>query len=176
MGEAEDDFTAMYVAHADRVYAYLCTQLGPQDAEELTAQVFCEAWRQRTTVRLDQGWMPWLIGVARNLTRQVAKQHARRTRVEVDDEAVWGVMPDPAGTLADADEQRRQVVAALTALRGLSEADREVVQMCVIAGLSPADVATALGEPASTVRSRLTRARRRLAAATTDLLTCEELT
>ena len=176
MGEVEDDFTAMYVAHADRVFAYLCSQLGPQKAEELTAQMFCEAWRQRGTVRLDQGWMPWLIGVARNLGRQSAKQHARRTRVEADDEAVWGVMPDPAGILADADEQHRQVVAALTALRGLSEADREVVQMCVIAGLSPADAATALGEPASTVRSRLTRARRRLAAATTDLLTCEELT
>jgi RNA polymerase sigma-70 factor (ECF subfamily) len=48
--------------------------------------------------------------------------------------------------------------------------------MCVIAGLSPSESATALGEPASTVRSRLTRARRRLAAATTDLLACEELT
>lgn len=76
----------------------------------------------------------------------------------------------------DADEERHQVVAALSALRGLVEADREVVQMCVIAGLSPSEAATALGEPASTVRSRLTRARRRLAAATTDLLTCEELT
>ncbi len=176
MGEVEDDFTAMYLAHADRVFAYLCTQFGPQEAEELTAQVFCEAWRQRTTVRLDRGWMPWLIGVARNLARQSAKAYSRRTRVEVDDETLWGVMPDPAISLADADEQRHQVVAALTALRGLSQADREVVQMCVIAGLSPSEAATALGEPASTVRSRLTRARRRLAAATTDLLTCEELT
>ncbi|MCU0264310.1 MAG: hypothetical protein MUF09_11700, partial [Candidatus Nanopelagicales bacterium] len=97
MGEAEDGFTAMYLAHADRVFAYLCTQLGPQEAEELTAQVFCEAWRQRATVRLDQGWMPWLIGVARNLARQAAKAHARRTRVEPDDETVWGITPDPAG-------------------------------------------------------------------------------
>lgn len=175
MGVVEDDFTAMYLAHADRVFAYLCAQLGPQEAEELTAQVFCEAWRQRGTVRVDRGWMPWLIGVARNLARQAAKAQARRTRVEVDDEAVWGVAPDPAGTLADADEQRHQVVAALCALRGLSEADREVVQLCVIAGLSPAQAAAALGEPSSTVRSRLTRARRRLAAATNDLLTCEEL-
>jgi DNA-directed RNA polymerase specialized sigma24 family protein len=39
----------MYVAYADRVFAYLCTQLGPQEAEELTAQAFCEAWRQRAT-------------------------------------------------------------------------------------------------------------------------------
>jgi RNA polymerase sigma factor (sigma-70 family) len=175
VGEVEDDFTVMYLAHADRVFAYLCSQLGPQEAEELTAQVFCEAWRQRTTVRLDQGWMPWMIGVARNLPRQAAKAYSRRTTVEPDDETVWGVIPDPAISLADADEQRHQVLAALTALRGLSEADREVVQMCVIAGLSPADAALALGEPASTVRSRLTRARRRLAAATSDLLTCEEL-
>ena len=176
MGEAEDDFTVMYLAHADRVFAYLCSQLGPQEAEELTAQVFCEAWRQHDTVRLDQGWMPWLIGVARNLARQSAKLHMRRTRVEVDDEAVWGVVPDRAVLLADADEQRYQVLAALTALRSMSEADQEVVRMCVIAGLSPGEAATALGEPASTVRSRLTRARRRLAAATTNLLTCEELT
>ena len=145
MGEAEDDFTAMYLAHADRVFAYLCSQLGPQEAEELTAQVFCEAWRQRTTVRLDQGWMPWLIGVARNLARQSAK----RTRVGPGSRPTTrrcGVScPTPPASLADADEQRHQVMAALSALRGLSEADREVVQMCVIAGLSPADAATRVG-------------------------------
>ncbi len=137
MGEAEDDFTAMYLAQGDRVFAYLCAQLGPQEAEELTAQVFCEAWRQRGTVRRDQGWMPWLIGVARNLARQAAKQHSRRTRVEVDYETVWGVVPDPAGALADADEHRHQLLAALSALRGMAEADREVLQMCVVAGLLP---------------------------------------
>ena len=174
MGESEDDFTAMYLAHADRVFAYLCAQLGPQDAEELTAQVFLEAWRQRGTVRVEHGWMPWLIGVARNLARQSARQHARRSRVEVDDEAVWGVVPDPAGVIADADEQRRHLVAALSALRGLPDADQEVVQMCLIAGLSPAQAATALGAPASTVRSRLSRARRRLALAAADLITSEE--
>ena len=176
LGESEDDFTAMYLANADRVFAYLCAQLGPQDAEELTAQVFLEAWRQRRTVRVEHGWMPWLIGVARNMARQAAKQRARRTRVEVDDEAAWGVEPDPAGTIADADEYRRHLVAALSALRGLPEADQEVVQMCLIAGLTPAQAATALGEPASTVRSRLSRARRRLAVGAIDLLTCEELT
>ena len=80
------------------------------------------------------------------------------------------------GTGANPAYALRDLVAALSALRRLPEADQEVVQMCLIAGLTPAQAATALGEPPSTVRSRLSRARRRLALGAIDLLTCEELT
>ncbi|MDW4907421.1 sigma factor-like helix-turn-helix DNA-binding protein [Streptomyces sp. ADMS] len=48
------------------------------------------------------------------------------------------------------------------ALDQLSRPDREVVALCVWAGLDYAATAEALGIPVATVRSRLSRARRRL--------------
>ena len=49
-------------------------------------------------------------------------------------------------------------------LAGLSEQDRDVLLLTSWAGLEPAEVAEALGVPASTVRSRLHRVRHRLQA------------
>lgn len=176
--DSHDEFTDLYRVHADRVYGYLCARLGrPDVAEDLTAQVFLEAWRQRDRVVIDPdvGWAPWLFGVARNLARESARQQARVQVVDPGaDLAVWGVVPDTAGVHADQEERNQQVAAALRATRALGQADREVIELCVIGALTPAQAATTLDQPASTVRSRLTRARRRLRNLTDELLCIQQ--
>jgi RNA polymerase sigma-70 factor (ECF subfamily) len=67
------------------------------------------------------------------------------------------------GRLADAE----RVAAARAALERLSDADREVIALCVWAGLDYTAAAEALGVPVGTVRSRLSRARTRLRELTT---------
>ncbi len=147
----EATFTRIYREHADSIYAYLRYHLAdPAMAEDVTAQVFLEAWRQRETVVIDPelGWAPWLFGVARNLVRVSSRTNARHALVDTDaDSPAWGVVPD----------------------------DREVIELCVIGSLTPKQAAAALGQPAPTVRSRLTRARRRLRALTTQILLSEEV-
>jgi RNA polymerase sigma-70 factor (ECF subfamily) len=65
------------------------------------------------------------------------------------------VAPDPA-TLIDAEG-----VAAR--IGRLPLADRQVLLLCVVEGYSERDAATALGVAPGTVKSRLSRARRRAA-------------
>lgn len=64
-----------------------------------------------------------------------------------------------AGRLDDA----AQLALVRTALRTLRRAEREVLALCVWSGLDYAAAAEALGVPVGTVRSRLSRARTKLA-------------
>jgi RNA polymerase sigma-70 factor (ECF subfamily) len=168
MDDVEGAFTQLYRDEADRLYAYLCVRVSsPHLAEDLTGQVFLEAWRQRDRVVIDPaiGWGPWLFGVARNLALQAHRDQIRIVRIDPvssQNLAVWGMEDDPAWTYEEREEHRQRVAAALTAIRQLADPDREVIELCVIGSLTPSQAAFVLDQPASTVRSRLTRARRRL--------------
>ena len=63
-----------------------------------------------------------------------------------------------AGRIDDA-ERLEKIHAALSTLR---RTERDVLALCVWSGLNYAEAAEALGVPVGTVRSRLSRARRRL--------------
>ena len=67
----------------------------------------------------------------------------------------------------------RRLAAAQRALRRLRRGEREVFTLYVWAGLDYAAVAEALGVPIGTVRSRLSRARRRLRELASEELACE---
>jgi RNA polymerase sigma-70 factor (ECF subfamily) len=54
------------------------------------------------------------------------------------------------------------------ALRSLALADQQLITLCDLYGYSSSEAAIALGIPATAVRSRLSRARQRLARATTN--------
>jgi RNA polymerase sigma-70 factor (ECF subfamily) len=52
----------------------------------------------------------------------------------------------------------------LAAISGLPKREQDVIAVCVFGGLDYAAAAVALGVPIGTVRSRLSRARRRITA------------
>lgn len=142
------------------------------DAEDLTALVFLEAWRRRESVRMvDGSIIAWLAVTANNLAR-----NARRSRRRADALIRRLHTADGSSALAEdhahhVDERvDRSALAArtLTALRRLPARDRDVIALCVIQGLSTADASELLGVAPGTVKSRLSRARRRLSA---DVLT-----
>ncbi|HEY3737775.1 MAG TPA: RNA polymerase sigma factor [Jatrophihabitans sp.] len=154
-----DAFGEFYERHADRVFAH-CSARGAvrADAEDLTAEVFTIAWRRRSAIQLhdEADILPWLLVTANNLLSEHRRSSARiwrlAGRLPVADE------PDVAIEIADRDEFDRERVRALDTLRALRPADREVIELCVMHGLSAAAVAAATGRPASTVRTRLARA------------------
>ena len=131
-------------------------------AEEVVSLTFLEAWRLRA--RIDPGGeslQPWLLGIAvnvcRNLARASRRHQAALSRIPPPP-AVPDFAEDLAGRLDDA-ARLRLVAKALAALR---RSEREVIALCVWSELDYATAATALGVPVGTVRSRLSRARRRL--------------
>ncbi|WP_369275953.1 RNA polymerase sigma factor [Streptomyces sp. R11] len=153
----------LFREHGRAVYNHCFRLTGDwSGAEDCTSLVFLEAWRLREKAEPHGGsLLPWLLGIATFVVR-------RRRRVSRRHQALMDRMPGP-GLLADfADEvvgrleDQERIAVARQVLERLPRADREVLELCVWAGLDYAATAQALGVPVGTVRSRLSRARRRL--------------
>jgi RNA polymerase sigma-70 factor (ECF subfamily) len=83
------------------------------------------------------------------------KRSARRYRALLDRLPPDPLVEDPADRAAEGPAEQ--------ALRRLPVADRQVITLCVLLDLSERDAAHVLGVAVGTVKSRLSRARRRLA-------------
>lgn len=132
------------------VHAYCSRTVGAQDADDLTQQVFVQAWKSRQTFDPDRGVVPgWLIGIARNLVaRHLQARGGAATPV-----ATVRSEPEPDATdhLAD-----RMVVTA--AVDTLPEPQRSALRMSFYDGLSQSEIATRLDLPLGTVKSHHRRA------------------
>lgn len=156
-------FGLLYERHARAIYNYLFRRCADWSlAEDLTSIVFLEAYRRRATVEIDEGKvLPWLYGVATNVMRnqhRSLRRHAEALRRLPAPEPVLGT----AGEAAERVDAERRMRSVLAALEGLPRSDRDVLALCLWSELSYEDAALALGVPVGTVRSRLSRARRRL--------------
>jgi len=149
-------FGEIFDRHRDRVTRHsrrLVTS--SHDVDDVVAVTFLEAWRKREKVRLVEGSvLPWLLVTAthsaQNLSRGIRRHRALLQRLPVDP-----IQPDHA--------QNSEGGAASEALTALSLADRQVIVLCVLEGFSTNEAAAALGVPPGTVKSRLSRAKQRLA-------------
>jgi RNA polymerase sigma factor (sigma-70 family) len=163
-----EQFALLFQRHADSLSRYVTRRLGSHHAEDIVAEVFLTAFRQRDRYdphRADA--RPWLYGIAANLIRRHHRDETRwlraleRTGIDPVDSAA-----DLAEARLTADAAARAVAAAVAAL---SSQQREVVLLITWAGLTYDQVAEALGIPEGTVRSRMNRARSRLRAALAEL-------
>jgi RNA polymerase sigma-70 factor, ECF subfamily len=146
----------MWSTHADQVYAYAARRLGSELAEDVVADTFVVAWRNRT--HRPHRELPWLYGVARKVIRDRYRSQDRWTRLQ---QRIEVNRPSLADTVA---EPASAAVAANHALAALDEADRETLLLVSWEGLDTREASAALGVTPAAFRMRLTRARRRLTA------------
>jgi RNA polymerase sigma factor (sigma-70 family) len=132
---------------------------GP-DAEDLVAHTLEIAWRRIGEVPSDDP-LPWLFAVAHNLWRSQARKDRRRQDLLARFSAS---LPAEAVTDAAVTEATAYDPGVLrAALAQLSDADQEVLRLVAWDGVTPGELATVLGCSAVAARTRLHRARARLA-------------
>ena len=158
-----DEFGVLYEEHARAVYNHAFRLTGNWSAaEEVVSLTFLEAWRLRGTVRPEGGsLLPWLLGIALNVARN-ASRAARRHQAAMSRLPRAQAVPDFAEEVAGRLDDAARLEAVHAALGRLRRAERDVLALCVWSGLDYAEAAQALGVPVGTVRSRLSRARRKL--------------
>ncbi|HEX6133723.1 MAG TPA: sigma-70 family RNA polymerase sigma factor [Longimicrobiales bacterium] len=151
--------------HQAAVFRFLhATLRDVADAEDAMQETFVAAWRSAGRYRGEAPVRAWLLGIARNTAR-----HARRRRVGepaeyvgLDDlglEAGWG-SEDPEQQLLVS--LRRSALQA--AFERLTESEREILVLRDLEDLAGDAVANVLGVTLAAMKSRLHRARLRLAA------------
>jgi RNA polymerase sigma factor (sigma-70 family) len=130
-------------------------------AEEATQQTFIQAWRSASSFEPGRDLAPWLVTIARRAAIDVQRRERRRDHIGLDDapggDSSLVVLPPDAG-------QIEAVWRVREALDGLAAAEREIVRLQHLDGMTQREIAERLDLPLGTVKSRSFRAHRALAA------------
>jgi RNA polymerase sigma factor (sigma-70 family) len=162
-GETEA-YAELMRAHAPLAHRTAVLLGAGADAEDVVQDAFVKAYLALGRFRSGSAFRPWLLRIVAHEASN-ALRSARRLRTVVDREGALGgarqeipESADPAA-VAMASERRVRLMAALDEL---SEPQRRVVTYRYLLDLDETETAEALGWPRGTVKSRLSRALRRL--------------
>lgn len=158
-------FDDLYRRYARPVFGLALRRLGDRGrAEDAVQETFASIWRSAKSYRPERGpGAPWLYAVARN-----AIVDGARTRADVPAD-VPDVASDASGP-ADRAEQSWVSWRVHRALEELPERERDVISLAYWSGLSQSEVASYLGIPLGTVKTRTRAALQRLADALAEEL------
>jgi RNA polymerase sigma-70 factor (ECF subfamily) len=149
-----------------RIYGFALHYMqDPEEARDAAQEIFVKMYQHLDGVRDGRTYLPWMLRLARNccidrIRSRKARMH-ERTRDEGSAAEPASTDASPEGALLE--EGRRALL--YRALATLNAANREILLLKDIRELSLTDIATRLGLPMGTVKSRSNRARAELAKA-----------
>jgi RNA polymerase sigma-70 factor (ECF subfamily) len=143
---------ALYNRHAPIMLALAHRLLGTrQDAEDLTHDVFLEAWQHCTEYSEERSSVrSWLLLRARSRAVDRLRSTANRRRIAVNTVQASESEPSiPRHALASDDRHRLP-----DALAHMPESQQHVIALSYFEGLSTVEISLRLGIPTGTVKSR----------------------
>ena len=159
---AADDKLAMralFARHHLRIYRFVLRFIrDSQLAEDLISEVFLEVWRHAGKFEARSAATTWLLSIARH---KALSRLRRRSDARLDDAtgaAITNTADDPEVTI----RKKQQGEILRTCLARLSPDHREIVDLVYYQGMAIGEVAEIVGIPASTVKTRMFHARKRL--------------
>lgn len=159
----EAALAVLYDRYAGLVFTVALRIVGDRElAQEVMQDAFLRCWDAAQTFDANRGPAGgWLLRIARNRAIDLLRSRQHQARLRESVPLPEPGQPDMLGE-ADATEEiiTRQAVGA--ALKTLPEAQRRVVELAFYGGLSQSEIATLLGEPLGTVKSRTRAAMERL--------------
>ncbi len=163
-----DQFQDLVRANERGVYNLALRMLGnEQDALDASQEAFFRAWKNLASFRGDSRFSVWLYRLAGNVCLDMLRRAGRRSESSLTAEDGEELpLPDrsraadPHGML----EQKELRAAVRAGLDALEPEFRQVLVLREIGGLSYEEIGQATGLEAGTVKSRIFRARRKLAA------------
>jgi RNA polymerase sigma-70 factor (ECF subfamily) len=157
-----DSFTKLVEAYNVSVYNLCYRMLGDHfEAEDASQETFMRAYKALKTYDTKRPFSTWILSIAAHYCiDQMRKKRLNITNFEVDDyQKLPDPSPNPEVVLADSEQKMR----IRTLLKSLSEIDRAAVIMFYWYEFSYEEIANALNLSISAVKSRLHRARTKLA-------------
>jgi len=154
---SEQAFGELVARHEDRIFGLALRMLGERaDALDATQEAFISAFRQARSFRGDSSFGTWLYRIAINACKDLIRKRGR-----------WGDPTEDVGVeVASTDNVEESVTRRLDlaqALAGIPEEFRDAVVMHDLGGVAYEEIARTTRTNIGTVKSRISRGRKRLA-------------
>ena len=168
-------FELLVKLHQDRVYDFCVRMLNDrEEAFDLTQEIFLSIHQNVDKFRADAKLTTWIFRISRNHCLNRLKYLKRRGRGRSDEfgEANEGDISASMGGSSAPDEhltRKRERQLVHTAIEELDEEQRSLVVLRDVEGLSYDEIMEITELPEGTVKSRLHRAREKLAGILTKL-------
>jgi RNA polymerase sigma factor (sigma-70 family) len=158
-GDAEA-FGILVDKYKASIYAYTYSKIRSlQDAEDVTQEVFLQAYRNLRSLRHWESFAFWLHRIARNLCNKWIRARSRRP----DDAFIEDQDPQILEKRSlNAYRDDRTDESLHEALDSLSETYREVLMLHYFGGMTIKDISKAVGASPDAIGKRLSRARSQL--------------
>jgi RNA polymerase sigma-70 factor (ECF subfamily) len=157
-------FAQVYTQYERQVFRYAYHILGHrEDADDIKQETFLRAYQAIGTFRSESSLQTWLLKICGNLCRDRIKSWDRRKVIydsTLRDDVLGSsdAMDDPSAIV----ERSELTEIIFKALRGLPQAQREIIVLHEIEDLSYEEIAGILGCSRTSIKLRLFRARRSL--------------
>ena len=123
-------------------------------AEDAVVEVYMQVWTQAITYEPQRGApLAWLLTLTRSRAIDLLRARTRVQAVELREasDGAPSAALDPEASSVAAEQQR----FVRRALEGLSDDQRQVIELAYFAGLSHTEIAARLGQPLGTVKTRI---------------------
>ncbi len=153
-------FGVLYQKNAERVFRYIAYRVRtPAEAEDLTAQVFLNAWKAIARYKQQEApFLAWLYTIAHNQVINYAKSKVQNTAFtsidsarELVDNSRYNSPDERTDKLAEYEELRQAVLT-------LPADQQQVIFFRYVEELGHAEIGQLMGKPEVTIRGILFRA------------------
>ncbi|RKU38103.1 hypothetical protein C6496_08085 [Candidatus Poribacteria bacterium] len=175
----DEAFSALVQRHQKSVHALAWRKVGDfHFAEEITQDVFLQVYKKLSTLKNPNQFVGWLYVIVNRLCINWLQRHRPPTQsldnmpAEQIEEASYTRYVAEQLDL-EITEHRHEIVKRL--LQQLPESERTVVTLYYLGEMSVKEIGKSLGVSVNTIKSRLSRARKRLQAQGAELLVSEVL-
>ena len=160
----QDAFAELVRLYEKRVLALTGRMCGnPEDAAEAAQEAFLAAWQGLRNFRGESSFSTWLYRLASNACVDLLRREKRRGgTLSLDDESLNLDLPAGRSTPQDEVERRELREEIEAGLQALPPEYRQVLVLREMHQLRYEEIGSALGVDVGTVKSRISRGRKRL--------------
>ena len=153
-------FEQLFKEYGERVFRYAHRLISDvTKAEEVTNDVMLEVWKNAAKFEGRSKVSTWILGITRHLALNSVR---RKQLTTVDVDTVPGVA-DELQTTAAQEQDRDKIKAGLrSALTGLSQDHRDVIELTFFHGCTYQEIGHIVGCPENTVKTRMFHAKKQM--------------
>lgn len=161
-------FEELVGANQKRIYNLCYRMMGNyEDAQDMSQEAFIKAFKNLRKFQLKCAFSTWMYRIAVNTCLdELRKRKNKNLSIDELGEAGLAIKDEKMGDIAEKTALKNDIVSALNKLQ---DKDKTIIILKDVEGKSYEDIAAILACPVGTVRSRLNRARKKLAQICIDM-------